>query len=903
MVGSGKPPLIGREAELAKLDDALARAASGAGSLVLVCGPAGIGKSRLTEEALQRARGRGMRTASTANYANVRAPFGPFTDLLRELRNTAPILVPRPSADRALFDRLLGEAAEPTPPAEWEKRRLFVLIAEAFERLTAERPVAVAIDDLQWSDPESLEVLQYLAARLDRQALIIIAGIRDGDDASAAVTAGMQRFDATITIELAPLNERAARSLVAFAGEQVAARTVESIVHRGEGSPLFILELLREATKHGADVHLPQSIKQTTEARLGRLDPDAAQILELAAVWGRTFTLANLAGITSHNETVVLQAVRQARDHDLIEEVHGQRDTFTFRHELIRQAIYERMLTSERERLHRRVAESVAGNDTSAAFLAYHWSGAGDTTQAGIHAERAGDDAAAINAHASARDHYESALRTGLWKNDEQARLREKLANMHALLGESSSALKQLRELLELREHDDDSEKAYLYVQISNAAYRCGDVTAAIDACEHILLQDRVKESLKFSATALLATYHAHRFGTVAAQQFIDRADAMGPERAPVDMIRLEWARAMTLVPIDDKRALTAAHDALTIAERHAPPSILTHTLNNVASLAYEQGRDDLADPLIVRAIETADKNGLSLAGAYSRSSLIESHYFHGRLHEARSLIVEAASMQVDASIARVSLATHSLPVLIELNLVDAMPSLADPGLLGDALAMGEATRSAPLIAAHVRLSAARGDVPRASALIDNALDLIESPHYLLSTLHTLAVHGSGAQVERIRALLGARPFSGSIEAYVASIEAIASRQRGRDAETKRLQRRAADIAREFGAPFLEALAEEMLGNRGEALAIYERIGAIASQQRLGAKRSQKLSRREAEIASLIAAGMSNRSIAEQLVLSERTVEHHVTSLYAKLGVGSRTEFLVQATKATLESG
>ena len=902
--GSGKTAIVGRDAEIARLDEALARAAAGAGGFVVLLGPAGIGKSRLIDETLQRARSQGMRTASTANYAHVRAPFGPFADLLRDLRNAAPIVVPRGSADRRLFDRLLGDADDATQPADWEKRRLFVLIAEALERGAAERPVVVAIDDLQWADPESIEVLQYLGARIERVPVLIVAGIRDEDDASAHdLSASILRLNSASALELTALGEPAARSLIALGAGRLAARTVDSIVRRGDGNPLFILELLRGVDKDNADTQLPSSIQQTTHARIARLSSADAQIVEIAAVWGRVFTLANLVDISGAEEPLVLQTIRHARDNGLFDEASDARDTFTFRHELIRAAIYDRMLLAERERIHRRIAERLSDGDAPAVVLAYHWNGAGDAKSAALYAVRAGDEAASINAHASARDHYEDALRSEAWSEEERARIGEKLAREYSLLGDARSALEHIARAAEVLGALDAGEGLRLHLEMSHSAYRCGDADAAIRACEHVLSHEYATIEQRFNAEVLLATYCVHDSDAEGAQRHIERADATTGEREPIYELRLEWARAMTAHLQDDPGCLDPAQTALAIAQRYATPSILTYTLMNVAAMAREHGRADLANPLRAEAIETADRNGLTLASVFARRGLIEDHYFHGRLREAYALVVEAASLQVDASIARISIAEVALPVLFELDLVDALPALSDSRLVEEALTAKEAARSATLLAAHVQLAAARGDVAGIRELVERALANIMSPHYLAWALHTFAVHGDAAQVERIRDLFRGRTVLGPARAYATSIEAIGARSQGTAVEADQAARQAISIAREMDAPFLEALGEELLGHKREAFAIYERIGAIAERRRLKGKEKQTLSPRETQIAKLVASGMSNRSIAEQLVLSERTVEHHVASLYAKLGVGSRTEFLVMATSTAIIDG
>jgi DNA-binding NarL/FixJ family response regulator len=184
------------------------------------------------------------------------------------------------------------------------------------------------------------------------------------------------------------------------------------------------------------------------------------------------------------------------------------------------------------------------------------------------------------------------------------------------------------------------------------------------------------------------------------------------------------------------------------------------------------------------------------------------------------------------------------------------------------------------------------GDADDAVAVVARALDIIESPQYIGAALLALARCGNASQAQAILEILAKGRTTGLVPAYRSAVEAIVYRHTGDKRAAGLAAQRALLVAERFGARPLCAIAHELAGRRAEAIVIYETIGAVAAVRRLATKRSGPLSAREESVAALLRKGATNRAIAEELFLSERTVEHHVAAVFAKLGVRSRTEFL-----------
>jgi len=375
------PRICGREAELQALGEALGRIASGGPAIVLVEGEAGIGKSRLLAQVLQDAAGRGMQVAAgRAEELERTRPFGLLAAALGCARSS-------PDPRRAAIAGLLaaqgtGDLGPITVTSDPGLRfRVVDAFTDLVEELALAGPVVLGLDDLQWADPSSLLTLGVLARRLAGLAVGVIGCLRPSprtvelDRLAGALAAVGARH-----LVLHPLTAEAVTGLVAQAVAAEPGPRLLAEVAGAAGNPLFITELLAALAQEGAittaggraevaGTALPPTLRLTILRRVSFLPEPALQALQSASILGSGFTLTDLVTVTGRpavDLSVVLGEAIRAR----VLEDDGAR--LWFRHELIRDAIYEDLAGSVRRGLHREAGQRLAQAGAPALQVAKH---------------------------------------------------------------------------------------------------------------------------------------------------------------------------------------------------------------------------------------------------------------------------------------------------------------------------------------------------------------------------------------------------------------------------------------------------------------------------------------------------------------------------------------------------
>jgi DNA-binding CsgD family transcriptional regulator/tetratricopeptide (TPR) repeat protein len=426
------PVVVGRDAELAALGAALDSAVSGVPAVVLVGGEAGVGKTRLVEEASARAREAGARvlTGSCIELGGAGLPLGPLSDALRALAQVTPpdeldaFLGPA----RGELARLLPEldpdrALDAPPPGEAGSARLLELVLGVLQRVAADRPLVFVVEDLHWADRSTLDLLALLVRALRGVRVLVVVSFRSdelrrGHPVRTLVT-GWERVRSVRHIELDRFGpEEVAGQLEAILGERPTRRMLDLVYERSEGNAFLVEEVL-SAVQGGANPdRLPSTLRDVLLARADQLSPPALGLLKTAAAGGRTVSDRLLAAVAGLDEETLDDALREAVEHHLLvvdEAGHG----YVFRHTLTRDAIYGDTLPRERVRIHGAYAEALSADPglggkegTLAAALALHWSAAHDLPRA-LEASVEAARQAAPYAPAEALRHLEHALE--LW--------------------------------------------------------------------------------------------------------------------------------------------------------------------------------------------------------------------------------------------------------------------------------------------------------------------------------------------------------------------------------------------------------------------------------------------------------------------------------------------------------
>ncbi|SNS27953.1 helix-turn-helix transcriptional regulator [Actinomadura mexicana] len=462
--------LIGRAAELAELTTALDRAAAGGAGVVLVSGDAGVGKTHLVSALTAAAADRGCAVlVGQCAELGESMPYLPLTDALwaaahagtPEADEVRAALDARPALARLLPD---GEGG-PGAGSELGQQQLFGAVLGLLGELGGERPVLLVLEDLHWADRSTRHLLTFLSRVLQRERVCLVGTYRSDDlhrrHPLRPVVAELLRLPNVTGVEVRPFGrDETSQYLAELArgSAPVTARTVERVHHRSEGNPFYAAELYSSGLDVGDDgaAGLPSALADLLLSRIERLSDAGQRVVRVAAVAGRRVDDELVRVVAGLDEATVGEALREVVSHQLLVPSGAG---YTFRHALLREAVYADLLPGERTRLHadfaRLLADLPAGTRGSAAELAHHSLAAHDLPAAFAASVRAGREADRLAAPAEAYEHYDRALE--LWDavtdpeaaaGTDRMRLSLAAAQASARAGELRRAVHRLRRVL-----------------------------------------------------------------------------------------------------------------------------------------------------------------------------------------------------------------------------------------------------------------------------------------------------------------------------------------------------------------------------------------------------------------------------------------------------------------------
>jgi predicted ATPase/DNA-binding CsgD family transcriptional regulator len=445
-----RPALIGRQRELAQLQQRFADAVAGQMTVALVSGEPGIGKTRLLDEVATRAHAAGARVLhGAATEAEGMPPYLPFLEALgQHIRAATPDeLRAQTGANAPILASLLPELharlgdlpSAHTLAPEQARLRLYEAIGALLAAIAHEQPLLLQLDDLHWADPATLDLLCYIAAHHRDGYLLILGAFRDGEathelafDRSLAT---LHRLRVLSVLPLAPLPpadvSRLAQSHLGGTLDPTASRL---LMRQGEGNPFFVEELVRSwvetgtlaqtepitanvgrwsVTPDAAEAEIPSSILTLVRQRLIRLPADTIELLRTAAIIGRVFESALLAEITGGEPESVEEQLMAAVRAQLMRPIRP--GAFVFAHDRIRECLYSDVTAARRTRLHTHLGklfEARAGSPDAqrVADLAFHFTRSGDRERGVTYAQQAAESAMAAYAFEEATAHYRDAL-------------------------------------------------------------------------------------------------------------------------------------------------------------------------------------------------------------------------------------------------------------------------------------------------------------------------------------------------------------------------------------------------------------------------------------------------------------------------------------------------------------
>jgi DNA-binding CsgD family transcriptional regulator len=933
--------LVGRQAERQRLDDAFEKARLGSGSLVLIAGEAGVGKSRLAAEVAHAA---GVTALWGRTSHGGGPPYAPIVAALRAYLRANPGGLDGCGPLRAHLALLLPELGDAAPATD--RATLFEAIHRALEQI-AEKPHVVVIDDLQWSEHATLDLLATLAERLTDLPLVALAAYRsDGlprDHALRQLRHHLRRSGHLEELTLEPLAQDETGELLAeLLGHQPARSLTRAIHDRTQGLPFFVEELahalrLTNALTPGrrgleladaGEVPLPDSVRDAVLIGVSGLSGEARDAADAAAVAGEAFDLDLVAGASS------VAGLAELLEVDVVIETGPGEGAF--RHALTREALYADLPWLERRTLHRRFAESLADTGAGGMELASHWLGAREDDLAREALLRAADESLAVHAYRDAARAGRQAL--DLWPGEELSAARiealQSYASSAELAGELGEAARAWREICTVRadrrvplecaeaqrrlaavsELRGDRASALAARQVAAAAYVEGGRPSDA-AVERLAMANYMRAEASYSAAIELtqaAADDAERAGRLDLKLRAVGLEGVaiakrGDFEAGVELVRGGLATALerNLTPVaadlyqrlslvlydgaDYRGATETLETALSLCRTTEDPLTEVACVTCMVYCLRECGEWQ-------EALKVARDLIASNTAVWVAEGLVGVIYaLQGRLTSARRLLASANTaaaqlrhfnMFVDtaAGLARVAAAEDAPDETAEhcRSLLARWEESEDhhysvKGLRWAAAFYARRDDRAGAHACAEALTRISSETGHSDALA--ALAHAIGERALADGDADVAAEQLGRAVELHAGL--DLPYERAEISLRAGVALAAAGER--ELALERL-RDAYRTARRLGARPLAAEAAQEVGTLGES--VLKRLGRRAAAEANGGG----LSGRELEVMRLVAVGHTNREIASRLFLSPRTVDMHVRNILRKLSCRSRVE-------------
>lgn len=466
-------PLVGRRRELNIIERCLA----GDGPpVVLLTGEPGIGKTRLLDEAAERAAGQGWSVLRGGCQRRNQDPYTPLVETLdQHIRRLSSAQRRTALQESSWLTRLLPDLLEAVPPAgalpaQQERRLIFRAVGRYLRHVAGLAGTLLILDDLQWAGPDALDLLLALVTSEGDDPLRVVAAYRDTEvrpDSPLAVTiADLARQDLALELPLGSLHEEEAAQLLRSLLPGPPAG-LQPILARAGGVPFFLVSFAHAAGLPGgsnrAATELPWNVAQVIRQRVAAVPVAAQEVLAGAAVLGRAVPRRLLFEALARPESDILTALEAACAAGLLEEDHHG---YCFVHDVIREVIEGDLSLGRRAILHRQCAEALERSNVAhtpsgrplAGEIAEHFLAAGERSRALPYVLAAGDRAKDISAHAEAERQYALAaeLAHDLGDASLEAQSLEKLAGVLTLAGRYDEALAALQRAVHLRRREGD---------------------------------------------------------------------------------------------------------------------------------------------------------------------------------------------------------------------------------------------------------------------------------------------------------------------------------------------------------------------------------------------------------------------------------------------------------------
>ena len=721
---------VGRHPERDALHQALDRVASLSGEVIVVSGPAGVGKTSLIADARVDAQRRGFRwlDARAISY-RAGSPYAPIVDLLIAVADDGPESADPVPLLRAKLADLGLDAHEPAlvgllesswsdDQLEPEARRVRIdeAVCALFATLATREPLVVAFEDLHWADRATVEIVASLVAHSVTAPMLTIVSTRPGSSAvdvlhnELAVMPPPPDGIRTTQLSLAAMADDEMLQLIHQTNDGVTAAVARSVLARAGGNPFFAVELIRAIERVESDPgsgDLPPTIETALSVRLDALSADAGRLLDVAAAIGTEVPeaiLTSVAGVANVRDSAIKELIAA----DILEAAPDRAGVLGFTHSLLQEVAYARLLRRHAREVHEQIADEVErryGRDGDAGdLLAYH-----------LYQADLGDRAV--------------------------SQLLESAARAEAVFA-NDTAMLHLRRALELGDRHEDA-----------ARHRDDATLRLADLCQHVGAYEDAEALYRSLLTSPSASRAACGLAASLRTQgeynaALDVLNAAVPTASAPDdaaMIQLERGRALMVIESFD-----AAIDAFTSGLDTVSDASLR------AALLYDLARAESSVGLLDRAVQHGVEARHSFEAAGDRRHLVSAlrvlggvYEDLGRLDEAASTLREGLTLAetighaeevggclVNLALVELARGNHDAAVACDLQAIDELDRIGHPAL---------ATAYANLAEALL----ARGDTERVQEYCEHAIALASQRHDMLT------VADAGLTAARAELLLG----------------------------------------------------------------------------------------------------------------------------------------------------
>ncbi len=945
------PVLVGRDEALRLVSRRLEEVAQGHGQLLLLAGDPGIGKSRLLASMERHAATTGFAT-TTATLApqDTDVPGALFLDLARRMRN-------RPES-AGTGQALLAQLADPDVDVPLEPgRRRRLLVMDVVDLLTeSATPQLLGLEDLQWADDLSLEIVGALARRLGDIPLVVVATYRADElrhpGELATWRARLLVHRQAEEIQLGPLDRSATRTMLhLLLGEERISEDLITAVHeRADGIPLHVEELAATLVSQplgGADEIRAASVPDTVEAtileRFLQRSEDARELASTGAVVGRRFPLDLVAQMMERSSEQLGSPLRELLDHAFLEPA-GPDETFDFRHQLLRDTIYGRIPASERRRLHGLAGRLGAEHgDATGVDASAHFELAGMAEEAFAAALQGARAARRISSHREALGLYRRAIRHLPADIDpaDRAQILEELAIEEAARDETVEAAANLELAREaFLEAGDPISAAATIARLAGVRHLVGD---GLDDVRPVLQDgltvlgsaagvsaDRVRGRLEAELGAAYARAVLVGEGELHARRAVEIARQAGDPSTELNGL----GTLATILPFAGRtdEAVAAAVEVLDRGRAAGEEDQMARACRVLGSTLTEVFEADAGDTWLRDGLEIAERaelwnhrcymlahRGLALwsLGSWDEAERVADEalrdrrggvttritglyvlgyvaFSRGQHDRAQELLEESLSLGERArDLIRTALPAWGLAE--NAYLAGRYAEAVDRAERGrtSSAAVGDVFLFAPFLLTGLRSLLAARDIPGAERWLMDAGEPLRRAGY--PALSPVLDHADGL-------LALARGSTGRARSRLS--EAVRGWDRQRriwEGTWARLDLAATLLRARRGGEATEVLTDarttaDALGSRPLTARAVELLRTARSRRGFGEPWAP-LTAREFTVARLVAEGQTNGEIAVELGVSPRTVSAHVEHILAKLGVNRRSEIAAWAAR------